>query len=98
MTENSNDLASRVDDIEKTIGDIAQALEALKNCLASAHLPTCPPYCAHGVESEYVDERSLQEQVAEIAKFIGDLGAVFGCLNNVLASWAQPTCPPYCAH
>lgn len=95
MTENN--LEDRVEDIEKTIGDTDQVLEALKDCLAQ-FIPTCPPYCAHGVEPEYEDERSLEVQVAEMARVIGDLAAVFACLTEILANRPIPTCPPYCAH
>jgi hypothetical protein len=97
MPENS--LSDRVDDIEKTIGDLNQVLEALKNCLTNAAFqPTCPPYCAHDFEPEYVNESSLADQVGDIGKTIGDLAALFECLRNVLVDRVQPTCPPYCAH
>ena len=98
MPEDPNNLADRVDDIEKTIGDIDHVLEALKNSLAGAPLPTCPPYCGHGIGSDYVDDRSLTVQVAEMAKCMGDLASVFEGLKNVLAARPQPTCPPYCSH
>jgi hypothetical protein len=91
-----NDLTDRVTDIEQTIGDINQVLEALRNCLL--HLPTCPPYCAQGVDSKDVDERSIKDQVGDMGRGIGDLSAVFARLREVLDSRAQPTCPPYCSH
>jgi hypothetical protein len=92
-------LADRVDDIEKTIGDINQVLEALQNSLPDGpDLPTCPPYCAHGVEPVYVDPRPLEEQVSDIGKCIGDLKSVFMGLKGALAGRVQPTCPPYCPH
>ena len=98
MLDDPNNLTDRVSDIEKTIGDIDHVLEALKDCLASAPLPTCPPYCGHGLEKEYVDDRSLAVQVTEMAKWMADLASVFEGLKKVLAARSQPTCPPYCGH
>jgi hypothetical protein len=99
MPEEPNNLADRVDDIEKTIGDLDQTFQAIKDCLdESVFQPTCPPYCAHGVNPEYVDERTMQEQVSELARHIGDLAAFLECVKNALAVRPQPTCPPYCAH
>ena len=94
-----NNLADRVADNEKTIGDLDGDFQALKDCLEqSAFQPTCPPYCAHAEESEFVDQRSMALQVSELARYLGDLAVFHECLKNVLAARPQPTCPPYCAH
>jgi hypothetical protein len=94
-----NDLEERVADIEKTIGDLDQVFAALKDCLEqSPFQPTCPPYCAHTEESEFVDERTMAAQVADLARYVGDLAAFHESLRSVLAARPQPTCPPYCAH
>jgi hypothetical protein len=100
MMENTlENVASRVDDIEKTIGDIAQVLNALKQALTRIpQPPDCPPYCGHEVTQEYVDDLSLADRVADIRKCIGDTGIVFGALIDALGTMVPPDCPPYCGH
>jgi hypothetical protein len=92
-------IASRVDDIEKTVGDIAQVLASLKEALSRIPSPpNCPPYCGHEITKEYKDPLSLEERVADMRKCIGDTGIVFGCLIEALAQMPPPNCPPYCGH
>lgn len=91
------DLAARVADIEKCIGDFAQFFEALKEILRGPGVD-CPPYCAHGVEVEYKDELPLPERVADIRKCIGDFGNTFRAIGKELEAMTGPDCPPYCAH
>jgi hypothetical protein len=99
MANTLESVASRVDDIEKTIGDIAQVLSSLKQALTKIPVPPdCPPYCAHEVSQEYEDELSLEDRVADIRKCIGDTGIVFGALIDALGTMVPPDCPPYCAH
>jgi hypothetical protein len=99
MPETLETLSLRVEDIEKTIGDIAQVLDSLKQALASVpQPPNCPPYCGHGVTQEYEDELSLADRVDDIRKCIGDVGIVFGSLIESLNIMAMPNCPPYCGH
>ena len=99
MDTTLEELASRVDDIEQTIGDIAQVLDSLKLALGTIPTPpNCPPYCPHEVTQEYPDNLSLEDRVKDIRKCIGDVGIVFGALNESLASMAPPNCPPYCGH
>jgi hypothetical protein len=98
-SQESNGLLHRVDEIEKTIGDLAQVFDALKNSLAKIPIPpTCPPYCAHELDRADKDELPLPERVADIKKYIGDFGLVFDELNQALDKLRPPTCPPYCAH
>lgn len=93
------ELSSRVDDIEQTIGDIAQVLSSLKQALGSIpQPPDCPPYCAHAVNEEFVDNLSLEDRVKDIKKCIGDVGIVFKSLIDSLNSMVPPDCPPYCVH
>lgn len=99
MENTLENIACRVDDIEKTIGDIAQVLASLKEALGRIpQPPNCPPYCGHEVNSEYQDELSLADRVADIRKCIGDTGIVFGSLIEALDLIAPPNCPPYCGH
>jgi uncharacterized protein YheU (UPF0270 family) len=93
------ELSSRVDDIELTIGDIAQVLNSLKLALARIPAPpNCPPYCAHEVTDESEDPLSLADRVKDIKKCIGDVGIVFESLIDSLNIMVPPDCPPYCAH
>jgi hypothetical protein len=93
------ELSARVDDIELTIGDIAQVLASLKEALGQIPPPpNCPPYCAHNVPEEYEDTLSLADRVKDIKKCIGDVGIVFGSLIQSLDAMAPPDCPPYCVH
>lgn len=99
MGNNLDELAARVDDIEKTIGDIAQVLNSLKQALDRIPAPpNCPPYCSHEVTEEFADFLPLADRVADIRKCIGDVGIVFGSLIESLNAMAPPNCPPYCAH
>lgn len=102
MENDNEDLAARVADIEKTIGDIAEMLGSLKSALASIpQPPNCPPYCSHldaAAHEEYEDEMSLADRVADIRKCIGDTGTVFGALIDALGTMPLPNCPPYCGH
>lgn len=99
MENNLDDLAARVDDIEKTIGDMAQVFASLKAGLARIPAPpNCPPYCGHEVGEKYVDKLPLEARVEDIKKCIGDVGIVFGSLIEALAQMAPPNCPPYCGH
>jgi hypothetical protein len=93
------EIAARVDDIEKTIGDIAQVLYSLKDALSLIpEPPNCPPYCGHGVDDNTEDPLSLEDRVKDIKKCIGDVDIVFGSLIQALDNMAPPNCPPYCAH
>ena len=98
MENSLEDLSSRIDDIEQTIGDIAEVFASLKAALARIPPPNCPPYCGHEVVDEYEDELSLADRVADIRKYIGDTGIVFGSLIQALQRLAPPNCPPYCGH
>jgi hypothetical protein len=100
MEYNLEKLASRVDDIENTIGDIAQVLEALKGVLDKVAPPTCPPYCdsSKAEFANYKDDLSLQDRVTDIRRHIGDTGRVFAVLHEALEKMAPPNCPPYCCH
>jgi hypothetical protein len=98
MMEDEN-IAARVDDIEKTIGDIAQVLYSLQQALQTIpQPPNCPPYCGHGVDDVDEDDLSLEDRVKDIKKCIGDVGIVFGALIEALNNMAPPNCPPYCGH
>ena len=93
------DIAARVDDIEKTIGDIAGVLYALQDALALIPPPpNCPPYCGHGVDNNTEDPLSLEDRVKDIKKCIGDVDIVFGALIQALNNMEPPNCPPYCGH
>ena len=92
-------ISARVDDIEKTIGDIAQVLYSMKEALSVfPQPPNCPPYCGHGVDNGEEDNLSLEDRVKDIRKCIGDVGWLFGTLTQALNSMAPPNCPPYCGH
>jgi predicted RNA-binding protein YlqC (UPF0109 family) len=93
---NDSDLAARVADIEKTIGDVAKVLKALKEAVNRVPSPDCPPYCSHAIETNYSDEMALPLRVADISKYIGDAGDVFGTLRLALNAIPEPDCPPYC--
>jgi hypothetical protein len=99
MEETLESLASRVDDIEQTIGDIYEVLASVKQALGRIPTPpNCPPYCAHEIPEEYVDNLPLEDRVIDIRKCIGDVGIVFGSLVEALDRMAPPNCPPYCGH
>ncbi|MFN2491324.1 MAG: hypothetical protein ABR501_00390 [Pyrinomonadaceae bacterium] len=114
MENSQEDLAKRVDDIEKTIGDFAQVINVFKSALIENGNggsdpfpipPTCPPYCAHRKKSDFIDDLPLTDRVADIRQWIGDFGAAFEYLATLLQSLRQaleemppPTCPPYCVH
>ena len=100
--QNSNEideLTERIEDIERTIGDMAAVFDALKMALHIIPLPpTCPPYCGHADDDGGDDEVPLEERVKDIRKYVGDYGQVLDSLKEALDNMAQPTCPPYCAH
>ncbi len=91
-------LADRIDDIEKTIGDLVQVFDAFKQVLIVVERPTCPPWCAHGVDNPDEDDLLLPERVEEIKKWIADYGRIFDAFKDALDDARRPTCPPYCAH
>jgi hypothetical protein len=91
------DLAARVADIEKCIGDFVQFFEALKKIVRGPGVD-CPPYCAHGVKDDYKDQLPLVDRVSDIRKCIGDFGSAFDAIGNELEAMTGIDCPPYCAH
>ena len=96
--QNDGDLAARVADIEKCIGDFAEVFAAMKAALSEGPGVDCPPYCAHGVVSNYVDELSVSERVSDIKKCIGDFGLAFDTIREALEAMQGVDCPPYCKH
>lgn len=99
MENTAENMASRVDEIEKTIGDIAQVLGSLKEALMTIpEPPNCPPYCGHHITVEYEDPLSTEDRVKDIKKCIGDTGVVFLALIDALERMAPISCPPYCGH
>jgi hypothetical protein len=91
------DLAARVADIEKCIGDFAQFFEALKEILRGPGVD-CPPYCRHGVEDDFKDSVPIADRVNDIRKCIGDFGYAFASIRKELEAMTGVDCPPYCAH
>jgi hypothetical protein len=99
MENPAENMASRLDEIEKTIGDIAQVLYSLKQALMIIpEPPNCPPYCGHHIVDEYVDPLSTEDRVKDIRKCIGDTGVVFRGLIDALEGMSPISCPPYCGH
>ena len=95
---NYSDLADRVADIEETIGDIAKVLKSLKESVNRIPEPDCPPYCLHSDKSSYPDGTKIEVRVADLCRYIGDYGDVFGAMRDGLNAMPEPDCPPYCAH
>lgn len=94
-----DEMRERIQDIERTIGDMVAVLDAVKMALGPIPLPpTCPPYCDHSEGDTEDDEVPLEERVRDISKYIGDYGKVFDAMKEALDAMPQPTCPPYCAH